>query len=175
MLLKFRSLWRLCVVGLLLGTSSALQADASLKPFDRDSYASIQAQYLGQPLLVSLWSLDCPPCIKELRSLATWRQQYPDLNLVLISTDGLAQQDEASRHLVALGLASVDNWIFADPSAARLRYSIDPRWHGELPRSYLYSIDHPAAAISGILSEQAFQQWLAQNQRQPTQRAAAKN
>jgi iron complex outermembrane receptor protein len=41
----------------------------------------------------------------------------------------------------------------------RLRFSIDPTWHGELPRSYFYAADDSFKAHSGILTEEKLQEF----------------
>ena len=32
-------------------------------------------------------------------------------------------------------LAGAENWMFTDDFVERLRYEIDPQWHGEIPRT----------------------------------------
>ncbi|MBE9539252.1 MAG: hypothetical protein IMF06_09235 [Proteobacteria bacterium] len=59
-------------------------------------------------------------------------------------------------------MEKVDSWIFSGDFAEKIRYNIDPSWHGELPRSYFYSADHTRQAHSGTLSEQMLIRWLAQ-------------
>lgn len=135
-----------------------------LKPFQTDSLAQITAAREGRPFLLLLWSLDCPPCLKELGQLQELAKTPAAQGLVLVSTDGPAQRADAQRTLQRLGLERLDNWIFADDFAARLRYHIDPDWFGELPRAYFYGADHRRTAKSGVLNPQWLQHWLQQRQ-----------
>ncbi len=152
------------LAGLSLSLGSAWLTAADLKPalksFERDSYKTILADYQGKPFLLGLWSLDCPPCFKELEELARWKQQYPQLNLVLIATDEYELKEEVNQQIKAFGLEQSDNWIFSEQATVKLRYAIDPNWHGELPRSYLYDAQHQSTAVSGLLNKETIQQWV---------------
>jgi hypothetical protein len=39
------------------------------------------------------------------------------------------------------GIAAAENWTFNDDFVERLRYEIDPRWRGEIPRTLLITRD----------------------------------
>lgn len=127
---------------------------APLQPFVADSIADIEARYAGRPFIVALWSLTCPPCLHELELLGEWREANPDKPLVLIATDGEDQTTHIKAKLVEVGLDNADNWNYADTYVEKLRYNIDPNWHGELPRSYLYLPATERRAISGILTNE---------------------
>jgi len=150
--------------GLLLGCGSgclmAAEAGSPLKAFGPNSFESIQTKYQGKPFMLALWSLDCPPCFKELNNLARWKRNHPGLNLVVVATDDYSMKVEVSQQIKAFGLEQADNWIFSEHAAVRLRYNIDPYWHGELPRSYLYDRRHSSTAISGLLKDETIQQWV---------------
>lgn len=135
-------------------------ADADIRPFMADTFAAIKAEREGQDFLVALWSVDCPPCMVELDMLGKLRKQVPDLPLVLISTDQIRLRDDAEDFLLDYELDDLVSWMFADEFAARLRFSIDPQWYGELPRSYYFDSEHRHEAHSGILSESQVRSWL---------------
>ena len=137
-----------------------MQASADLKPFGTTGLDEIQASYKGQPFLLALWSLECPPCFQELELLSRWVEKHPERNLVLISTDSSDSADQVRRVLQKYRLDRADNWISSDHFVERFRYSIDPDWHGELPRSYFYSANHKRDAHSGTLSEQMVNHWI---------------
>jgi thiol-disulfide isomerase/thioredoxin len=134
---------------------------AQLQPFMSGSLARIESAYRGQPFVVSLWSITCPPCLYELDLLGQWRKENLDIPLVLISTDGQDAAAEVIRKLQEANLATADNWIFADDYVEKLRFQIDPAWHGELPRSYLYMSTGQRQAISGALSLKKLLDWRA--------------
>ena len=136
-----------------------------LQPFGTGSLEEIQARYAGQPFLLALWSLECPPCFKELDMLSRWIKEHPRQNLVLISTDSPDSADQVRQLIGKYGLSQADNWIASDHIIERFRFTIDPGWHGELPRSYLYSAQHKRHAYSGTLPEQMVNYWLVQSLR----------
>ncbi|MDX1491055.1 MAG: hypothetical protein R3332_07200 [Pseudohongiellaceae bacterium] len=133
--------------------STALNAD-NIRHFEASSLASLKQEFAGQPFVLSLWSIDCLPCRVELEMLGEIKRQSPDFPLLLVSTDPIEQREEAVYILEEYGLDAIDTWMFADSFVERLRFSIDPNWYGELPRSYFYDEDHNRQAHSGILSRE---------------------
>ena len=151
----------LCSITLICSTARPVTAGASLHAFTAGSLEKIQADYAGRPFLLVLWSLDCPPCRKELNLLGDLKKRHADFNLVLISTDAIEQSDQVSSVLASHHLANSDAWIFSETSAERLRYVIDSSWYGEMPRSYFYDPQHHRAGISGALKADLIEAWLA--------------
>ena len=137
-------------------------AGETIQKFVPGSYQKILQAYKGESFAMVLWSLDCPPCYKELATLGRLRQQKK-INLVLISTDDSANQKELLNVLENSQLQQADVWVFSQGQAERLRYEIDNHWYGELPRSYLFSRNHQRQALSGVLSDKALTDWLKNN------------
>ena len=50
--------------------------------------------------------------------------------------------------------------VFADDFVERLRFEVDPRWQGELPRTYLHGPGKAVAGFTGTLDAQRVEQWL---------------
>lgn len=135
---------------------------ASPSPFVSGSMAEIKAAQADKPMIVSFWSIDCPPCYKE---LAMWRElseRLPTLNLVLVSTDEIDVEQEVVEVLQKTGVAHLQSWQFADSHTHKLRYEIDKSWYGELPRTYFHSPDGQVGAVSGLVEQARIEQWLAQ-------------
>lgn len=135
------------------GVSLAAHAD-NIQDFGTQSFAQIKSQYEGKPFVVSLWSIDCAPCRVELKMLGELKKEDPDFPLVVISTDSIENREEAADILDSYALQDIETWMFADAFVERLRYSVDPLWHGELPRSYFFKADHSFEAHSGVLSRE---------------------
>lgn len=154
----FNSFLRVTFLFFALGIGVALAGSAPL-PFKSASLQKILQSRTGEPFLLVLWSLTCPPCHRELDLLAEMHRQHPELNLVLISTDGWEQADEVQTAVERHGLGEVESWLFAGPTQ-RLRYEIDPAWYGVLPRSYLYDANHKRAAVTGGLEKEQILAWL---------------
>ena len=150
----------------LLAVSATSFADASidaqleLKPFQPESLAQIEAAHKGQAFIAVIWSIDCPPCLKELALLQQLKDQFPPGGLVLIAADSAEYTDSVQSFLNEVELNELDNWMFADSAPERLRYSIDPNWYGELPRAYFYDKAHKRYAHSGRLKKEKLEQWL---------------
>lgn len=130
--------------------SRAVHAD-NIQDFGTQSFAQIKSEYEGKPFVVSLWSIDCAPCRVELKMLGKLKRNNPEFALVVISTDSIEHREEAADILDSFQLQDMKTWMFADAFVERLRYSVDPLWHGELPRSYLFEADHSFKAHSGVL------------------------
>lgn len=133
------------------------------QPFTATSFAEIKAGYAGQEFLVGLWSVDCPPCLVELDMMGAILEDNPDLPFVLISTDPIEDREWAYDFLQDFGLAERPSWMFADSFEERLRFSIDPNWYGELPRSYFFDADHQMHSHSGIMTRELLLQWFGQD------------
>lgn len=134
--------------------------EITIKPLKADSIEAIKNQYKNQAFAMALWSIDCPPCYEELQLLGKWIKNNPEVKIVIISTDSAETKDDAKKLLAEFKLQQVEHWIFSDPNTARLRHSIDPKWFGELPRSYLFDKQHQAYSHSGILNEMLLDKWV---------------
>ncbi|MBI4986769.1 MAG: redoxin domain-containing protein [Rhodocyclales bacterium] len=136
---------------------------AELRPFVPGDMARLLQERQGRPFVLTLWSLDCPHCKGTLRQLAALAKARPAVDLVVVSTDSLGDSQHVAALLAATGLAQRDTWVFGDAAPERLRFEIDRRWGGEMPRTYLFDRDHKSAAFSGAVAEAELQQWLARN------------
>ena len=110
----------------------------NIRAFTLDSLLEIKSEFEDKEFLLGLWSVDCPPCLVELDMMGKILELNPDLPFVLISTDPIETREDAVEFLSDFNLEDRESWMFADGFVERLRYSIDPNWYGELPRSYFY-------------------------------------
>ncbi len=150
-----------CLLGLLLCLSSTCSSAAQIaKHFVRGSYQEIVSARAGKPFIISLWSLDCTYCHDDMVLFGKLSKKYPDLDLVLISTDTPEQINEIARRLQKYPLKKAESWIFADSFVERLRYEVDTQWYGELPRTYFYDARGHALALSGKLDYAKIEQWI---------------
>ena len=135
-----------------LPNSVQASSPTDLKLFDVGSFEKIVKEKDKKDHLVILWSFDCPPCIKELKKVSVLNQQYPEYQLTLINTDGLEEQARVKTLLEKYNLQALDNWIFSDTDEEKLRYDIDARWFGDLPRSYFFPIKGKVKRLRGALT-----------------------
>lgn len=134
-----------------------------IHPFVSGSFAQILEQREDKPFALVLWSVDCPSCYKELEMLGEFSRQYTELDIVLVSTDIEATQDELQIILARYKLENhenIESWVFSGASDERLRFEIDRNWYGELPRSYFFETSEKKQVVSGILSERKLIKWM---------------
>ncbi len=151
---------RRACLAVLLALAAATSSAGELRPFTTDSLAAIRQQFAGRPFILTLWSLTCHHCAKELQTLGKLASSERNLPLVIVSTDTSDDARELRAALKRHGLDRLDTWVFADAVPERLRYAIDPSWRGELPRSYLFDVAHRREAHSGLLNEAQLKGWL---------------
>lgn len=141
--------------------ASALPAVAhELRPFRAESMEAIRQVHKGKAFVLAFWSIHCEPCRDE---MAVWRdvgRRYPDLPVLLVSTDVPADRARAVAFLARYDPGPVQTWIFDDEFTERVRFAVDRSWRGELPRTYLYDAAHRAEARSGKLDERWLEGWL---------------
>lgn len=143
---------------LLVLALSAVAGD--LRPFSRDSRIAIEQSHAGKPFVLAFWSVDCAYCPAELKHLDALVRERPDIQLVLVSTDGAAMQPQASARLAELLPASqAERWIFAGDDPDRLYFAVDRKWHGELPRAYFYDGAGGVRGMSGQVAPSWLDTW----------------
>lgn len=131
---------------------------AVTKPLVRGSWQEILKAHAGRPIVVHLWGLTCAPCLKELPEWAEMKKS--GMNLIMIAADEAAGEvDELSATLGKAGLRNVESWAFADSFQERLRFEIDPKWRGELPRTILIAKDGTMTAMPGASDLAAIRAW----------------
>jgi thiol-disulfide isomerase/thioredoxin len=146
-------------LALLLAAGGAFPAE--LRPFDSGSMAAIRAAQAGKPFVLAFWSVHCPPCREELAHWGAWSRRHPGVHILLVATDDPGERELAAAALARHDLDRVETWAFADAYAERLRWSVDPKWRGELPRTYFYDAGHRAEARSGRVDTAWVEAWLA--------------
>lgn len=149
----------LSFVALLLLNAHAVAAE--LRPFVRGDMARLLAERDGRPFVMTLWSVDCPHCKGTLRQLSVLARKGVDV--VVVNTDNIGERNTIAAMLAATGMGRLDTWVFGDEAPERLRFEIDRRWGGEMPRTYLFDADHKTTAVSGTLSAQLLKQWQTRN------------
>ncbi len=137
---------------------SAVSLAHALEPLHPGDYRK-HIDHYQRPLLVILWSVDCPPCHDELAALGSLKDDFPNMPVMIINTDSHLRPEQVDEVLNQHGIADLKHFQFADPVPARQRREIDPQWYGELPRSYLMEADK-TTPHSGAVSESSLRGWL---------------
>lgn len=148
-----------CLMAALAASPSAhaappVQTAPALQAFEPDSLERLVARQQGKPFVLVLWSLDCVYCHASMKTLMEEKKKHKNLRIVTLSTDPASDPELASlmrKRLMPLRL-SANAWAFGDAPAEQLRYMIDPKWHGEKPRSYWYDARGKRVAYSGVIT-----------------------
>jgi hypothetical protein len=138
-------------LALWLGANYASAAD-QVRVFESGSFQQIVASHKGAPFVVVVWSLDCDYCLPSFKALAT-EQHHRKLPVVTISTDSASDTDATraiAKKIHATGLAS-ETWAFGAAPSEQLRFAIDPKWRGEMPRSYWFDSQGRVIHHSGVI------------------------
>lgn len=139
----------------------AFKAHSLPLSFDHTSYQTIIDGNKSDSFIMLLWSLDCAPCIEELPMLSEFHKHHPEVKIIMVSTDEQTRSSELLELMRMNKLSDIHHWMFEIQASQRIRYSIDPGWYGELPRSYFYSSGKRVDAISGKLNKSDLYRWLA--------------
>lgn len=132
----------------------AARAQATVAPFEPGSLARIEASHQGKPFVLILWSLDCPFCQASMEVLAREKRTRAGLHVVTLATEHMDDPQTATlvrERLGAVGLTQ-GAWAFGAAPHEQLKYAVDPKWHGEMPRSYWYDAQGKRVAHSGVLT-----------------------
>ena len=161
-MLRLKLFKQYVLVFVLITASMSVFSETLIRPFVSGSFSQILEQRKEKTFLLVLWSLDCPSCYKELEMLGEFNRQHTELDIVLVSTDITATQDELKTILTRYKLNNFESWVFSGDSDERLRYEIDRSWYGELPRSYIFKASGKNHVVSGLLSEDKLKLWMKQ-------------
>ncbi len=146
---------------LILAACPTAAMPGEVQPFVRGSWAAIRKAHAGQPTVVHFWGVTCGPCRLEMPAWGKLLQERPDLHLVVIDADLVPNEPNAVATMLAQsGLAAAENWTFDDEFVERLRYEIDPKWQGDIPRTLLLARDGSTSVIEGVANPGTVRAWL---------------
>lgn len=129
--------------------------------FNQSTFKQLKQEYGGKPWILLVWSVDCPPCFKELAMVKELLTLRPQLPIVLLNADGeMIATTERQQIINQFDLSALKHFYFADGQVQSGRYQLDPNWHGELPRSYFFDTKGEYRAKSGLVSKALIAKWL---------------
>ncbi len=130
---------------------------ATLKPFVPGSYQQLLDSNANKPFMLVIWSITCSSCLKDMALLNKMHKANPNINMVMLATDDSTATEQIQQILAKNELTGLENWLFADDNPQKLRYEIDPKWYGEMPRTYFLNKKHEREGISGVLSQEDYE------------------
>ena len=111
--------------------------------------------------LVVLWSLDCPPCFKELELIGKLSHSLKRPAVTLINVDYDIDVESVFNDVVdKYGLSSIPHYFLSSEENELVKSTIDPQWYGELPRSYFIDKEGKWQGRSGLVTEKIITLWL---------------
>lgn len=130
--------------------------ETSLKPFASGSYQKLLDDHKDKPLMLVIWSITCSSCLKDMALLNLMHKANPNITMVMLATDDETATGQIQQILAKNELSGLENWVFSGDNPQKLRYEIDPKWYGELPRTYFLDKKHGREGVSGVLTEQDY-------------------
>jgi thiol-disulfide isomerase/thioredoxin len=152
-----KQFWFTLLTGLLISfAGSALADNASLKPYQTGDWKTITKAANGAPLAIHFWGVTCPACVKEMPQWGSFIKNNPNAKVVFIQVDDVSQ-DAIKKMLNKAGLDKANNYYVAAPFDERLRFEIDPQWHGETPTTITIDKNGKATRKTGLVDFQKLQ------------------
>ena len=149
------------ILGILLSCITSTSEIVALEPFSKEVFNQIKVKNLNKQWLMVLWSVDCPPCYKELALLQKLRSENQLAPVVIINVDDDNEVSAQRERVISkFQLADLSNYYFKNGQGDVQRYTIDSQWYGELPRSYFIGRNGEFHGKSGLLSEKLLIKWL---------------
>lgn len=134
---------------------------ANFHPFVRGSWNRLLTIHSGHPTIIHFWSIGCAPCLVEMPLWQRILGRARGVDIVLVSTDPISDAKAISEPLDQAGLATADNWAFADRFTDKLYFEVNAQWQGELPYTVLIGRDGSEHAIIGATDQRKLWSWIA--------------
>lgn len=144
----------------LTGTAGAAE---NVRSFVPGSLAQILAAREGKPFILVFWSLECQYCPTELKMLSELKRRHPKLDVVLVATDTPNDAPQLAARTKNYGMGKAEQWVFTEDMPERLRFEVDRRWYGEVPRTQFYDRAHQREVKTGLINQKFVEDWLARN------------
>ena len=157
------SVVRSLIFMLMFSCAGGAFAAEGIRPFTLGSLADVLSHREGKPFVLVLWSLECQYCPTELKLLSELKRAHPKLDVVLVATDEVGDAPQLLSRAESYGIAKAEQWVFADDMPERLRFEIDRKWYGEVPRTYFYDRKHQREVKTGLVNKKFFEEWMARN------------
>jgi thiol-disulfide isomerase/thioredoxin len=150
------------LISLIAPPPASVSAADDVHAFGRGSWQQIRKTHAGEPLVVHFWGVTCGPCRAEMPQWGQFLAERADLHLVTVDADLVPNAPRAVQTMLdESGLsARAENWMFGDDFVERLRYEIDPRWQGEIPRTVLIAADGTTTSLEGVADFAEIRAWL---------------
>ena len=134
-------------------TGLAIADTAPLKSYQAGDWRSIIKTANGAPLAIHFWGVTCPACVKEMPQWGQFLKSNPNAKVVFIQVDDVSP-DSIKKMLNKAGLDNANNYYVPTSFDERLRFEIDPQWHGETPTTIVIDKSGKATRRTGLVDFQ---------------------
>ena len=132
----------------------------NLKPYQSGDWSTLMKTANGAPMAVHFWGVTCPACVKEMPLWGSFLKANPKAKVVFIQVDDVSPES-MQKMLIKAGLEGANNYYIAAPFDERLRYEIDPKWHGETPTTIFIDKNGKATRKTGLVNFKQLEKVLA--------------
>jgi hypothetical protein len=94
--------------------------------------------------------------VKEMPLWGNFLKSHPSSKVIFIQIDDVSAES-MQKMLTKAGLEKANNYYVPAPFDERLRYEIDPKWHGETPTTILIDKNGKASRKTGLIDFQKLQ------------------
>jgi thiol-disulfide isomerase/thioredoxin len=102
-----------------------------------------------QPTVIALWSSDCNYCKKNLKLLSGLAKKNRKLQLITVAAE--RESAQLSPMVASYGLAG-SRYAYGADNPDAIAYAIDPKWGGELPRTFVFDGRGGKVIVAGVIS-----------------------
>jgi len=145
--------WFSFLLCLALVANVAIADPIRMKPYQIGDWSSLVKSANGRPLAIHFWGVTCPACVKEMPKWGAFLKRNPNAKVIFIQVDDVTPE-MMQKMLSKAGLETANNYYLAAPFDERLRYEIDPKWHGETPTTILVDKNGKTSRKTGLINFQ---------------------
>ncbi len=102
-----------------------------------------------QATIIALWSSDCNYCKKNLKLVSRLAKSNKKLRVITVAAE--PESAQLWPMLNAYALAG-PRYAYGTDNPDAIAYAIDPNWHGELPRTFLFDGRGGKEVVAGVIS-----------------------
>jgi thiol-disulfide isomerase/thioredoxin len=121
-----------------------------IKPYQAGDWSGLVKMANGAPMAIHFWGVTCPACVKEMPQWGTFLKRNPSAKVIFIQVDDVTPE-MMQKMLSKAGLEKANNYYVASPFDERLRYEIDPKWHGETPTTIFIDQNGKTSRKTGLI------------------------
>jgi thiol-disulfide isomerase/thioredoxin len=121
-----------------------------IKPYQAGDWSGLVKTANGAPMAIHFWGVTCPACVKEMPQWGTFLKRNPSAKVIFIQVDDVTPE-MMQKMLSKAGLEKANNYYVASPFDERLRYEIDPKWHGETPTTIFIDQNGKTSRKTGLI------------------------